>query len=81
MAIRFREDDVRSMGRTAYGVRGVSLRDDDEVVGMDVLAPGEQFSPLPSRATGSGPSWTSIVFSPGAASESSTSRRATGTAK
>jgi DNA gyrase subunit A len=40
MAIRFREDDVRSMGRTAYGVRGISLRDDDEVVGMDVLAPG-----------------------------------------
>jgi DNA gyrase subunit A len=40
MAIRFREDGVRSMGRTAYGVRGISLRDDDEVVGMDVLAPG-----------------------------------------
>ena len=39
MAIRFPEDDVRSMGRTAYGVRGISLRDDDEVVGMDVLAP------------------------------------------
>jgi DNA gyrase subunit A len=39
MAIRFPESDVRSMGRTAYGVRGISLRDDDEVVGMDVLAP------------------------------------------
>ena len=31
MAIRFPEGDVRSMGRTAYGVRGISLRDDDEV--------------------------------------------------
>jgi DNA gyrase subunit A len=28
------------MGRTAFGVRGISLRDDDEVVGMDVLTPG-----------------------------------------
>jgi DNA gyrase subunit A len=40
MSIRFPESDVRAMGRTAYGVRGISLRDDDEVVGMDVLAPG-----------------------------------------
>jgi DNA gyrase subunit A len=40
MSIRFPEADVRPMGRTAYGVRGISLRDDDEVVGMDVLAPG-----------------------------------------
>jgi len=40
MAIRFPEDDVRSMGRTAYGVRGISLREGDEVVGMDVLSPG-----------------------------------------
>jgi DNA gyrase subunit A len=40
MSIRFPEDDVRAMGRTAYGVRGISLREDDEVVGMDVLAPG-----------------------------------------
>jgi DNA gyrase subunit A len=40
MSIRFPESDVRAMGRTAYGVRGISLRDEDEVVGMDVLAPG-----------------------------------------
>ena len=40
MAIRFPEGDVRPMGRTAYGVRGISLREDDEVVGMGVLAPG-----------------------------------------
>jgi len=40
MAIRFPESDVRPMGRTAYGVRGIALRDEDEVVGMDVLAPG-----------------------------------------
>src|SRR4051794_27958565 len=40
MSIRFKEDDVRSMGRTAYGVRGITLREGDEVVGMDVLSPG-----------------------------------------
>jgi DNA gyrase subunit A len=40
MAIRFSEDDVRSMGRAAGGVRGISLREGDEVVGMDVLSPG-----------------------------------------
>jgi DNA gyrase subunit A len=40
MAIRFPEDDVRPMGRTAYGVRGISLRDDDEVVAMEVVKPG-----------------------------------------
>ena len=37
MAIRFEESDVRPMGRTAYGVRGITLRDDDEVVGMEVV--------------------------------------------
>jgi DNA gyrase subunit A len=38
MAIRFNEEDVRAMGRVAYGVRGISLRDDDEVVAMEVVA-------------------------------------------
>ena len=28
------------MGRTAYGVRGITLRDHDEVVGMETLRPG-----------------------------------------
>jgi len=40
MAIRFAEGDVRPMGRTAYGVRGISLRDDDSVVAMEILTPG-----------------------------------------
>jgi DNA gyrase subunit A len=39
MAIRFSEGDVRPMGRTARGVRGISLRDDDEVVDMTVVDP------------------------------------------
>ena len=40
MAIRFNETDVRPMGRSAYGVRGISLRDDDEVVAMEVVHEG-----------------------------------------
>jgi DNA gyrase subunit A len=40
MAIRFEEGDVRPMGRTAYGVRGISLRGDDYVVAMEVVRPG-----------------------------------------
>lgn len=37
MAIRFKEDNVRSMGRTAQGVRGIHLDKEDEVVAMEVL--------------------------------------------
>jgi DNA gyrase subunit A len=37
MLIRFPETDVRSMGRTATGVKGITLDSDDEVVGMEVL--------------------------------------------
>lgn len=33
-AIRFKETDVRSMGRTASGVRGISLEDNESVVGV-----------------------------------------------
>jgi DNA gyrase subunit A len=40
MAIRFPDEDVRPMGRTAYGVRGISLREGDEVVAMEVVKPG-----------------------------------------
>ncbi len=36
-AIAFSEDDVRAMGRTARGVKGITLSMGDEVVGMDIL--------------------------------------------
>ena len=39
-AIRFAEQDVRPMGRAARGVRGISLRNDDDVVAMAVVRPG-----------------------------------------
>jgi len=40
IAIRFREDKVRSMGRGAQGVRGISLEKNDEVIGMDIVEEG-----------------------------------------
>jgi len=40
LAIRFNEKDVRPMGRAARGVRGIRLKGDDEVVGMDPIVPG-----------------------------------------
>ena len=36
-AIRFGEKDARPMGRSARGVRGVRLRPNDQVVGMDIV--------------------------------------------
>ena len=38
-SIRFNEDGVRSMGRTAAGVRGITLKGKDYVVAMDVINP------------------------------------------
>jgi DNA gyrase subunit A len=38
-AIRFKEKNVRSMGRTAAGVRGIRLKGKDVVIGMDVIDP------------------------------------------
>jgi DNA gyrase subunit A len=39
-AIRFHEKDVRPMGRTARGVRGIRLRAGDQVIGMDIVEEG-----------------------------------------
>ncbi len=40
-AIRFGETDARPMGRSARGVRGVRLRPNDSVVGMDIVSNNE----------------------------------------
>ena len=40
-AIRFPEEKARPIGRTGRGVRGITLGDNDEVVGMEVVSPGE----------------------------------------
>lgn len=41
-AVRFNEEECRPMGRAARGVRGVRLRPNDSVVGMDVVASADQ---------------------------------------
>jgi len=41
-AIRFNEKDARPMGRVARGVRGVRLRPNDQVVGMDIVSDNER---------------------------------------
>lgn len=40
MAIRFKEDDVRDMGRTARGVHGIRLDEGDDVIGVEIPANG-----------------------------------------
>ncbi|HEY6100663.1 MAG TPA: DNA gyrase C-terminal beta-propeller domain-containing protein, partial [Anaeromyxobacter sp.] len=41
MSVRFEESDARPMGRTAYGVKGITLEDGDAVVSAEVLPAGE----------------------------------------
>ncbi|WP_284140674.1 MULTISPECIES: DNA gyrase subunit A [unclassified Virgibacillus] len=50
--IRFPEEQVRSMGRTASGVRGISLRGDDEVVSMEILEEGLQILHVTNKGVG-----------------------------
>jgi DNA gyrase subunit A len=41
-AIRFNEKEIRPMGRSARGVRGMKLRKGDAVIGMDVVIPNSE---------------------------------------
>ncbi len=52
MACRFREADVRAMGRSARGVRGIDLRENDRVVDMAVIAPGMSLLTVCERGFG-----------------------------
>jgi DNA gyrase subunit A len=52
MAIRFEEGDVRAMGRTAYGVRGITLRDDDLVVAVEAVRPAGSLLTVTERGYG-----------------------------
>lgn len=40
-AIRFKEKNVRAMGRSASGVRAIKLKGNDEIVGMDIIIDGK----------------------------------------
>jgi DNA gyrase subunit A len=41
-AIHFPENQIREMGRTAHGIRGIKISKEDEVVGMELVAPHTQ---------------------------------------
>lgn len=43
MAIKFKESDIRTVGRSSIGVKGISLKNDDEVIGMEVFSPKDVF--------------------------------------
>jgi len=51
-AIRFSESEVRPMGRSAAGVRGMGLRDGDAVVSCDVVRPGTELLVVSDRGFG-----------------------------
>jgi DNA gyrase subunit A len=51
-SIRFPEDQVRAMGRAAGGVRGMTLREGDRVVGMEILSPGATILTVTERGYG-----------------------------
>src|SRR5438105_13026690 len=46
IVIRFKEEDVRPMGRTAHGVRGIMLDEGNEVIGMETITPDSTASIL-----------------------------------
>jgi len=49
-SIRFKEKDIRSMGRSAAGVKGIKLGKEDEVIGMDVIQNQKSKTELPKEA-------------------------------
>ncbi len=51
MAIRFAESDVRATGRGAYGVKGITLDEGDEVVSAAAIPPPEEGAPAPTVLT------------------------------
>ncbi len=54
IVIRFKEDEARPMGRTAHGVRGITLEEGNEVIGMETITPDSTTSILTVTAGGFG---------------------------
>ncbi len=52
MAIRFRETDIRPMGREAVGVRGMKLREGDYLVGMEKCCDGDSLLTVTEKGYG-----------------------------
>ena len=71
MAIRFKEDDVRDMGRTARGVRGINLDEGDDVIGVDIPPKALSCSRFPKMDLASARRLMNTVCKPVAAKERS----------
>ena len=54
ITIRFKEDEVRPMGRTAHGVKGITLEESNEVIGMETITPDSTTSILTMTEGGYG---------------------------
>jgi DNA gyrase subunit A len=52
LSIRFPEQDVRSMGRSATGVKGIEIGDDDEVIDMDIVSENDSVLIVTSKGYG-----------------------------
>ena len=63
-AVRFNEKEVRPMGRAARGVRGVRLRPNDTVVGMDVVSDPENQKLIVMATKGYGKMTAATNFPP-----------------
>jgi DNA gyrase subunit A len=51
-SIRFKEDDVRDMGRTARGVRGIMMAAGDRVIGMEIPTAGNSILTVSEKGYG-----------------------------
>ena len=52
MSIRFAEEEVRAMGRSAAGVRGIDLREGDHVVGVALVRPDQDLLAVTEKGYG-----------------------------
>lgn len=52
LSIRFPESDVRSMGRAATGVKGITLSGDDSVISMDIVQPDQDILIVTTKGYG-----------------------------
>lgn len=67
MCISFNENDARCIGRTARGVKAITLSEGDEIAGMCVPEENKRYSPFPKPASADAPNLTITVFSRAAA--------------
>ena len=51
-AIRFQEDDVRTMGRTAKGVKGINVTKNDEVIGLGIVEENASLMVVSNKGNG-----------------------------